>query len=127
MVDHFALVLGRKPNHSRGVGISAINEGAQERYRVHAQAEAAQQQANEAHQQAAALLEEVQKLTVENLQLKGELQSQREELNSQKRTVEEQSGHMERLLDQKLEERMKAMWAHMGGTGGALSSSAPNN
>lgn len=127
MVEHFALVLGRKPNHLRGVGISAINEGAQERYRVHAQAEAAQQQANEAHQQAAALLEEVQKLTVENLQLKSELQSQREELNSQKRTVEEQSGHMERLLDQKLEERMKAMWAHMGGTGGALSSSAPNN
>ncbi|EAY86221.1 hypothetical protein OsI_07593 [Oryza sativa Indica Group] len=73
MVEHFALVLGRKPNHSRGVGISAINEGAQERYRVHAQAEAAQQQANEAHQQAAALLEEVQKLTVENLQLKSEL------------------------------------------------------
>uniref|UniRef100_A0A0E0B1L2 Uncharacterized protein n=1 Tax=Oryza glumipatula TaxID=40148 RepID=A0A0E0B1L2_9ORYZ len=127
MVEHFALVLGRKPNHSRGVGISAINEGAQERYRVHAQAEAAQQQANEAHQQAAALLEEVQKLTVENLQLKGELQSQREELNSQKRTVEEQSGHMECLLDQKFEERMKAMWARMGGTGGASSSSAPNN
>uniref|UniRef100_I1QN19 Uncharacterized protein n=1 Tax=Oryza glaberrima TaxID=4538 RepID=I1QN19_ORYGL len=127
MVEHFALVLGRKPNHSRGVGISAINEGAQERYRVNAQAEAAQQQANEAHQQAAALLEEVQKLIVENLQLKGELQSQREELNSQKRTVEEQSGHMECLLDQKLEERMKAMWARMGGTGGASSSSAPNN
>uniref|UniRef100_A0A0E0JYI6 Uncharacterized protein n=1 Tax=Oryza punctata TaxID=4537 RepID=A0A0E0JYI6_ORYPU len=31
MVEHFALVLSRKPNHSRGVGVSAINQGAQER------------------------------------------------------------------------------------------------
>jgi hypothetical protein len=31
IVEHFALVLGRKPNHSRGVGIRAVNQVAEER------------------------------------------------------------------------------------------------
>lgn len=63
LAEHFALVLGRKPNHSRGVGIGAVNQGAQERYRIHARAEAADQRASDAQNQAAALLEEVERLT----------------------------------------------------------------
>ncbi|XP_052137814.1 uncharacterized protein LOC127756512 [Oryza glaberrima] len=63
LAEHFALVLGRKPNHSRGVGIGAVNQGAQERYRIRARAEAADQRASDAQNQAAALLEEVERLT----------------------------------------------------------------
>ncbi|RLM99854.1 ATP synthase subunit-like protein [Panicum miliaceum] len=62
---------------------------------------------------AAALQGEVLRLTEANNQLRDELQSQREELTSQRRTVEEQSLDMERLVDQKLEERMRAYFARM--------------
>uniref|UniRef100_A0A0E0J900 Uncharacterized protein n=1 Tax=Oryza nivara TaxID=4536 RepID=A0A0E0J900_ORYNI len=92
LAEHFALVLGRKPNHSRSVGIGAVNQGAKERYRIHARAEAADQRASDAQNQAAALLEEA------NNQLRDELRFQREELNSQKKTVEEQSVDMECLM-----------------------------
>uniref|UniRef100_A0A0D9XBC4 Uncharacterized protein n=1 Tax=Leersia perrieri TaxID=77586 RepID=A0A0D9XBC4_9ORYZ len=87
MAEHFALVFGRKPNHSCGIGIGAVNQWAQERYRIHAQAEAADERATDAQKQAAALLE-VQRLTEDNMHLRGELQFQHEELNSQKKTVE---------------------------------------
>ncbi|CAD6263743.1 unnamed protein product [Miscanthus lutarioriparius] len=40
IVEHFALVLGRKPNHSRGVGIRDVNRVAEERIRLQAQIEA---------------------------------------------------------------------------------------
>jgi hypothetical protein len=43
IVEHFALVLGRKPNHSRGVGIRAVNRVAEERIRLQAQIEAFEQ------------------------------------------------------------------------------------
>ncbi|RLM80109.1 uncharacterized protein C2845_PM12G13750 [Panicum miliaceum] len=113
LVEHFALVLGRKSNHSRGVGVAAVNHGAQERHRLHAQAEAARQHADDAQEHAAALQGEILRLTEANNQLRDELQSQREELTSQRRTVEEQSLDMERLVDQKLEERMRAYFARM--------------
>ncbi|XP_052151797.1 uncharacterized protein LOC127770171 [Oryza glaberrima] len=121
LAEHFALVLGRKPNHSRGVGIGAVNQGAQERYRIHARAEAADQRASDAQNQAAALAEEVERLTEAKNQLRDELRFQREELNSQKKTVEEQSVDMERLMDQKLEETMNRMMARMGAAGAASS------
>lgn len=63
LAEHFALVLGRKPNHSRSVGIGAVNQGAKERYRIYARAEAADQRASDAQNQAAALLEKVERLT----------------------------------------------------------------
>uniref|UniRef100_A0A0D3HTB4 Uncharacterized protein n=1 Tax=Oryza barthii TaxID=65489 RepID=A0A0D3HTB4_9ORYZ len=115
LAEHFALVLGRKPNHSRGVGIGAVNQGAQERYRIRARAETADQRASDAQNQAAALLEEA------NNQLRDELRFQREELNSQNKTVEEQSVDMERLMDRKLEETMNRMMACMGAAGAASS------
>ena len=40
IVEHFTLVLGRKPNHSRGVGICAVNRVAEERIRLQAQVDA---------------------------------------------------------------------------------------
>uniref|UniRef100_A0A0E0E5K3 Uncharacterized protein n=1 Tax=Oryza meridionalis TaxID=40149 RepID=A0A0E0E5K3_9ORYZ len=129
LAEHFALVPGRKPNHSCGVGIGAVNQGAQERYRIHARAEAADQRASDAQNQAAALAEEVERLTEANNQLRDELRFQCEELNSQKKTVEEQSVDMERLMDQKLEETMNRMMARMGAAGAAssiLSSSTTN-
>ncbi|XP_052137340.1 uncharacterized protein LOC127755680 [Oryza glaberrima] len=132
LAEHFALVLGRKPNHSRGVGIGAVNQGAQERYRIHARAEAADQRASDAQNQAAALAEEVERLTEANNQLRDELRFQREELNSQKKTVEEQNVDMERLMDQKLEETMNRMMARMGAAGAtssipSSSTSTPTN
>jgi hypothetical protein len=51
-VEHFALVLGRKPNHSRGVGIHAVNRVDEERIRWQVQIEASEQResAARAHQ-----------------------------------------------------------------------------
>ncbi|KAL6643328.1 hypothetical protein ACP70R_018993 [Stipagrostis hirtigluma subsp. patula] len=118
LVEHFALVLGRKPNHSRGVGVAAVNQGAQERHRLRAQAETARQHADDAQQHAAALEEEVQRLTHANMQLRDELESQREELASQRKTVEAQNVDMERLVDQKLEERMNSYFARMVASSG---------
>jgi hypothetical protein len=43
IVEHFTLVLGQKPNHSRGVGIRAVNRVAEERIRLKAQIEASEQ------------------------------------------------------------------------------------
>ena len=43
IVEHFALVLGRKPNHSRGVGIRSVNRVAEERIKLQAQIEASEQ------------------------------------------------------------------------------------
>ena len=43
IVEHFALVLGRKPNHSRGVGIRSVNRVAEERIRLQTQIEASEQ------------------------------------------------------------------------------------
>ncbi|CAD6257822.1 unnamed protein product [Miscanthus lutarioriparius] len=43
IVEHFALVLGRKPNHSRGVGIRVVNRVAEERIRLQVQIEASEQ------------------------------------------------------------------------------------
>ena len=43
IVEHFALVLGRKPNYSRGVGICAVNRLAEERIILQAQIEASEQ------------------------------------------------------------------------------------
>ena len=55
IVEHFALVLGRKPNHSRGVCIRAVNRVAEERIRLQAQIEASEQReaAVQAHADAA--------------------------------------------------------------------------
>ncbi|TVT99281.1 hypothetical protein EJB05_55356, partial [Eragrostis curvula] len=109
LAEHFALVMGRKPNHSRGVGVPAVNQDAQERHRLHAQAEIARQHADNAREHAAALEAEVQRLTQANMQLQDDMQSQREELASQRRSVEAQNADVERLMDQKLEERMNAL------------------
>jgi len=43
IVEHFSLVLGRKPNHSHGVGIRAVNRVTEERIRLLTQIEASQQ------------------------------------------------------------------------------------
>ncbi|CAD6268122.1 unnamed protein product [Miscanthus lutarioriparius] len=43
IMEHFALVLGRKTNHSRGVGIRFVNRVAEERIRLQAQIEASEQ------------------------------------------------------------------------------------
>jgi hypothetical protein len=42
IVEHFALVLCRKPNHSRGVCIRVVNRAAEERIRLQAQIEASE-------------------------------------------------------------------------------------
>ncbi|TVU11855.1 hypothetical protein EJB05_45464, partial [Eragrostis curvula] len=109
LAEHFALVLGRKPNHSRGASVPGVNQGAQERHRLHAQAEIARQHADNAREHAVALEAEVQRLTQANMQLRDDMQSHREELASQRRSVEAQNADVERLMDQKLEERMNAL------------------
>ncbi|KAF0934731.1 hypothetical protein E2562_028326, partial [Oryza meyeriana var. granulata] len=67
LVEHLALVLGRKANHSRGVGLRAINGVAEERLRLLAQIEAAekraaaaQEHADAAEQRAVAMEDHVQ-------------------------------------------------------------------
>ncbi|KAK3143228.1 hypothetical protein QOZ80_4BG0360380 [Eleusine coracana subsp. coracana] len=124
LAEHFAIVLGRKPNHSRGVGVPAVNQGAQERHRLHAQAEVARQRPDNAQEHAAALEGEVQRLTEANMQLRDELHSQREELASQRKTVETQTADMECLMNQKLEEMMNSYLRRFSTTRGA---SFPNN
>ncbi|KAF0896574.1 hypothetical protein E2562_025511, partial [Oryza meyeriana var. granulata] len=82
LVEHFALVLGRKANHSRGVGLRAINGVAEERLRLLAQIEAAekraaaaQERADAAEQRAVAMEDHVQKLDEVNARLHEEQQS----------------------------------------------------
>jgi hypothetical protein len=89
IVEHFALVLGRKPNHSRGVGIHAVNRVAEERIRMQAQVEAskqreaaAQARADAAEQRAQALEGQVSTVVETNAQLQEEQQSQHDELSS---------------------------------------------
>ncbi|XP_062212526.1 uncharacterized protein LOC133913401 isoform X1 [Phragmites australis] len=54
MVEHFALVLGRKPNHSRGVGNRAVNRVGEERIKLREQIEASDQRAAAAQERAEA-------------------------------------------------------------------------
>jgi hypothetical protein len=81
IVEHFTLVLGRKPNHSRGVGIRAVNRVAEERIRLQAQIEASEQReaaararADAAEQRAQALEGQVSTVVETNAQLQEEQQ-----------------------------------------------------
>jgi len=97
IVEHFALVLGWKSNHSFGVGICAVNnQVAEERIRLQAHieaseqheatawacADAAKQHAEAAGQRAQALEGQVLTVVETNAQLQEEQQSQLYELSS---------------------------------------------
>uniref|UniRef100_A0A0E0B6P4 Uncharacterized protein n=1 Tax=Oryza glumipatula TaxID=40148 RepID=A0A0E0B6P4_9ORYZ len=76
LVEHFALVLGRKANHSRGMGLRAINGVAEERLRLLAQVEAAekhaaaaQERADAAEQRAVAMEDQVTRETIPSRRL----------------------------------------------------------
>ena len=117
MVEHFALVLGRKPNHSRGVGIRAVNRVGEERIKLREQieasdqraaaaqerAEATEQRAQAAEQRAQVMEAQVCTMVQSNAQLQEEQQSQRDELNSLRDT---QSGEVARLVRQQLDQQM---------------------
>uniref|UniRef100_A0A0A8XVE5 Uncharacterized protein n=1 Tax=Arundo donax TaxID=35708 RepID=A0A0A8XVE5_ARUDO len=123
MVEHFALVLGRKPNHSRGVGIPAVNQVGEERIRfreqieasdqraaaAHARAKAAEQHAVAAEQRAQAMESQVSTMVQTNAQLQEEQQSQRAELNSLRDT---QSGEVASLVREQLDQHMTAFSTH---------------
>uniref|UniRef100_A0A0D9XRB9 Uncharacterized protein n=1 Tax=Leersia perrieri TaxID=77586 RepID=A0A0D9XRB9_9ORYZ len=138
LVEHFALVLGRKVNHSRGVGFRAINGVAKERLRFLAQvdaaekhAAAAQERADAAEQRAVAMEDQVRKLDEANARLEEEQQSQREELNSQKKTVEGQVTDVERMVQLKPDEQMARYFSRLASSNGVpfsqASSDAANN
>lgn len=117
MVEHFALVLGRKPNHSRGVGIRAVNRVAEERIRLQAQiealeqretaararADAAEQRAEAAEHRAEALEGQVSTVVEANAQLREEQEAQRNLLSSLSQT---QSGEVARLVREQLDQQM---------------------
>uniref|UniRef100_A0A0A9CZ80 Uncharacterized protein n=1 Tax=Arundo donax TaxID=35708 RepID=A0A0A9CZ80_ARUDO len=123
MVEHFALVLGRKANHSRGVGIPAVNRVAEERIRLQAQIQASEQRAAEAQarieaaeQRAQAMEGQVSIVVQSNAQLQEEQQSQHDEMNSlwdTQRSVEDQNAQVECLVKEKLDEHMAAYFARM--------------
>ena len=124
-MEHFALVLGRKPNHSRGVGIRAVNRVAEERIRLQVQieaseqreatawarADAAEQRAEAAEQRAQALEGQVSTVVETNAQLQEEQQSQRDELSSLR---EAQSGKVARLVREQLDHQMVELIARIG-------------
>jgi len=125
IVEHFTLVLGRKPNHSRGVGIRAVNRVAEERIRLQVQieaseqreaaararADAAEQRAEAAEQRAQALESQVSTVVKTNAQLQEEQQSQRDEMSSLRQT---QSGEVARLVREQLDHQMAALIARIG-------------
>lgn len=134
LVEHFALVLGKKANHSRGMGLRAINRVAEERVRLLAQVEAAekhaataQERVDAAEQRAVAMEDQVRKLDETNAQLQVEQQSQRDELNSQRRTVEGQATDVERMVQQKLDEQMAIYFSRFASSNGVSSSRSPSD
>ncbi|EAY90651.1 hypothetical protein OsI_12254 [Oryza sativa Indica Group] len=134
LVEHFALVLGKKANHSRGMGLRAINRVAEERLRLLAQVEAAekhaataQERVDAAEQRAVAMEDQVRKLDETNAQLQVEQQSQRDELNSQRRTVEGQATDVERMVQQKLDEQMAIYFSRFASSNGVSSSRSPSD
>ncbi|KAG0537756.1 hypothetical protein BDA96_03G175400 [Sorghum bicolor] len=124
IVEHFALVLGRKPNHSRGVGIRAVNKVAEERMRLQAQveaseqreaaararADAAEQRAKAAEQRAQALEGQVSTVVETNAQLQEEQQSHRDALSSLRQA---QSGEVARLVREQLDQQMAELVARI--------------
>ncbi|XP_021302308.1 uncharacterized protein LOC110429892 isoform X2 [Sorghum bicolor] len=124
IVEHFALVLGRKPNHSRGVGIRAVNKVAEERMRLQAQveaseqreaaararADAAEQRAEAAEQRAQALEGQVSTVVETNAQLQEEQQSHRDALSSLRQA---QSGEVARLVREQLDQQMAELVARI--------------
>jgi len=124
IVEHFALVLGRKPNHSRGVGIRSVNRVAEERIKLQAQieaseqreaaaqarADAAEQRAETADQQAQALEDQVSTVVETNAHLQEEQQSQRDELTP---LCQAQSGEVARLVREQLDNQMAELIAHI--------------
>ncbi|CAD6226101.1 unnamed protein product [Miscanthus lutarioriparius] len=117
IVEHFALVLGQKPNHSRGVGIRAVNRLVEERIRLQAQieaseqreaaararADATEQRAEAAEQRAQALESQVSTVVETNAQLQEEQQSQRDELSS---LHQAQRGEVAHLAREQLDHQM---------------------
>ncbi|KAL6624774.1 hypothetical protein ACP70R_032095 [Stipagrostis hirtigluma subsp. patula] len=135
LVEHFALVLGRKPNHSRGVGIHAVNRVAEERIRLQAEieaaeqraadaqarAEAADQRAEAAEQRAQVMEGQLATMVESNAQMQEEQQSQRVELNSIRDT---QNGEVARLVKQQLDQHMALFFERMR-SGAPISFSQP--
>jgi hypothetical protein len=131
IVEHFALVLGRKPKHSRGVGIHAVNRVVEERIRLQAQikaseqreaaarerADAAEQYAEAAEQRAQALESQVSTVVETNAQLQEEQQLQRDELSY---LLQTQSGEVARLVREQLDQQMVDFFARI--QSGALQS-----
>jgi len=125
IVEHFALVLGRKPNHSGGVGIRAVNRLAEERIRLQAQIEASEQceatararadatkqRAEAAEQRAQALESQVSTVVETNAQLQEEQESQRDELSS---LCQAHSGEVARLVREQLDHQMAELIARIG-------------
>ena len=117
IVEHFALVLGRKPNHSRGVGIRTVKWLVEERIRLQAQieasehreaaararADAAEQHAEATEQRAQDLEIQVSTMVETNAQLQEEQQSQRDELSSLRQA---QSGEVACLVREQLDHQM---------------------
>ncbi|CAD6254233.1 unnamed protein product [Miscanthus lutarioriparius] len=124
IVEHFALVLGRKPNHSCGVGIRSVNRVAKERIRLQAQieaseqreaaaqarADAAEQRAETADQQAQALEDQVSTVVETNAHLQEEQQSQRDELTPLRQA---QSGEVVRLVREQLDNQLAELIARI--------------
>ncbi|CAD6216774.1 unnamed protein product [Miscanthus lutarioriparius] len=124
IVEHFALVLGRKPNHSCGVGIRSINRVAEERIKLQAQieaseqheaaaqarADAVEQRAEAAEQQAQALEGQVSTVVETNAHLQEEQQSQRDELTSLRQA---HSGEVARLVREQLDNQMAELIARI--------------
>ncbi|EEE59352.1 hypothetical protein OsJ_11440 [Oryza sativa Japonica Group] len=106
LVEHFALVLGKKANHSRAT---------------------AQERVDAAEQRAVAMEDQVRKLDETNAQLQVEQQSQRDELNSQRRTVEGQATDVERMVQQKLDEQMAIYFSRFASSNGVSSSRSPSD
>ncbi|CAD6221022.1 unnamed protein product [Miscanthus lutarioriparius] len=117
IVEHFALVLGRKPNHSCGASIRSVNQVAEERIRLQVQieaseqreataqarADAAEQRVEAVEQQAQALEGQVSTVVETNAHLQEEQQSQRDELTPLRQA---QSGEVVRLVREQLDNQM---------------------
>lgn len=103
LVEHFALTLGRKRNHSCGVGVGAISVSAQEKQHMQARLMAEQKRAQALEGEIERFTEIAKKQNEAHTQLQVDMESQRAEVELQRKAIETQSGEMQQKIQDEVQ------------------------
>jgi hypothetical protein len=113
LVEHFALVLGRKRNHSRGVGNGAVSVRAQEKQHMQARLLVKQKRAQALEGEVERLTQATKNQTEAYTQLQADVESQHAEIEIQRKAIEAQSGEMGQKIQDEVQRQVSMIFTNI--------------